>query len=98
MREEKLEEHGSVKYPWDKWTDGEEHHITHGTDFTCTIPGMRAQLVNKCKLRGLADRMIDGKLHYCRKVRTTVNGNTITFQYIWDEIGEDNQSFTPVAN
>lgn len=93
MREESLEDHGLVKYPWDEWTDGDEHVITQGVDFAISIASMRAALTNKHRQRGLGThkgfkQFTDGKWYYCYTLRTWTKRdkpNELHFQYIWKE-------------
>ncbi len=69
MRESVVMPDRRRKYDWEKWADGEEHSATYGEDFECGVPSFVALLHTKCN-RLTMDH-----------VRTSVNGNTVTFKY-----------------
>lgn len=43
-------------YPWDTWCNGNQHVITSGIDFDCSVETMRVQLYNKARKLGLVAR------------------------------------------
>jgi len=50
------------KYDWDKWTNGEQHTIEQGKDFSLRIHSMRAQLHVKASTLGMKveTRLLEG--------------------------------------
>ncbi len=42
------------KYPWELWTNGEQHLVKRGVDFTCNPPSLLVRLHAEAKNRGLA--------------------------------------------
>jgi hypothetical protein len=45
-----------TKYPYERWTDGENHIIEQGKDFFCTVPSMKAALHFHARTNGMAVR------------------------------------------
>jgi hypothetical protein len=64
-----------AKYPWSDWTDGQVWQIVQGEDFTLSPKSMRMTIAARASTLGL-------------RVRTTVQGNTVTFQFRAKDDGE----------
>ena len=57
-------------YPWAQWTDGEEHTVERGADFTCTPESFGVLLRRQARITpGL-------------KVHVSVGPDTVWFQFV----------------
>lgn len=56
------------RYPWSEWTNGKEHTITQGKDFTVEPEVMRGQLY----VRARTEKIF---------VSSTVDGKKVTFRF-----------------
>jgi hypothetical protein len=96
MGERNLEEHGLSKYPWQTWTDGNEHTIQHGKDYHCAPQSMQVQLSTKARTsRGrLARRNADDTgWENCSKAVVHRSDGTITFKFLYEPCEDPTTTF-----
>jgi hypothetical protein len=48
--------HGNIRYPWEKWFDGQVWRLNRGEDFEIPTISMRTQIFTNASRRGLKAR------------------------------------------